>query len=321
MVTIFVHRNGHTEQATSIDRTWLIPAAGAYVWVDLAAPSIPELLILSDTFAFHPLAVEDARADLHYPKIEAYDGYLYAILHGMAYEASDEEFATHDIDFFVGPTYLVTVHNIHSRSIGDLQDGATRNPKIVGEGPVSLFHRIVDAMVDHYQPEVEEFEDRLAELEAAVFDNPKPELIREILKQKRRVAQLRRIITPQRDAVARLARREFVDISTDMAFRFRDLYDHLQRFNDDAILFQDRISGILDAHLTNVSNRLNEVMKVLTVVSTVFMPLTLISGIFGMNVTLLRFPGGDDVQFVWIIGVMAVVVFAMLAVLRRLRWI
>jgi magnesium transporter len=321
VVTIFIHRNGQTEQVTSIDRSWLNPAAGTYVWVDLAAPSIPELLILTDTFAFHPLAVEDARADLHYPKIEAYDGYLYAILHGMAYEASDEEFATHDIDFFIGPTYLVTVHNVHSRSISDLHENATRNPKILGEGPVSLFHRIVDAMIDHYQPEMEEFEDRLSDIEAAVFDNPKPELIREILTQKRRVAQLRRIITPQRDAIARLARRDFVDISTDMAFRFRDLYDHLQRFNDDAIIFQDRISGILDAHLTNVSNRLNEVMKVLTVVSTVFMPLTLVSGIFGMNVGLLRFPGGEAAQFWWIIGIMAAILAVMLAVLRRLRWI
>ncbi|MGE0451797.1 MAG: CorA family divalent cation transporter, partial [Vicinamibacterales bacterium] len=109
MVSIFVNRNGKTEQATSIDRGWLNPASGAFVWVDLAAPSIPELLILSETFAFHPLAVEDARADLQYPKIEAYDGYLYVILHGMAYNAGLDEFVTHDIDFFVGPTYLVTV--------------------------------------------------------------------------------------------------------------------------------------------------------------------------------------------------------------------
>lgn len=321
MVTIYVHRNGQTEQVTSIDRAWLNPAANTVVWVDLFAPSIPELLLLTDTFAFHPLSVEDAKADLHYPKIEAYDGYLYAILHGIAYDAGGEEFGTHDIDFFVGPTYLVTVHNLPSRSIAELQENAVRNARIVADGPVGLFHRIVDAMVDHYAPELEAFEERLEQLESDVFDNPSPELVRDILKQKRRVAQLRRIITPQRDAVARLARREFVDISTDMAFRFRDLYDHLVRFNDDAILFQDRISGILDAHLTSVSNRLNEVMKVLTVVSTVFMPLTLLSGVFGMNVVLVRFPGGDDAQFWWIGGIMAAILAVMLYIFRRLRWI
>ncbi|MGE0450814.1 MAG: magnesium/cobalt transporter CorA, partial [Vicinamibacterales bacterium] len=291
------------------------------VWVDLAAPSIPELLILSETFAFHPLAVEDARADLQYPQIEAYDGYLYVILHGMAYNAGLDEFVTHDIDFFVGPTYLVTVHNQSSRSIAELQHNATRNVKVVGEGPVALFHRIVDLLVDHYAPEMEKFEERLDQLEAKVLDDPSPELVREILQEKHRVARLRRILTPQRDAIARLARREFVDISTDVSFRFRDIYDHLVRFNDDAILFQDRITGILDAHLTSVSNRLNNVMKLLTVIATVFLPLTLLSGIYGMNLDLPRFPGGDPAQFWWVLGLMAGVISTMLFLFRRARWL
>src|SRR5215218_2305274 len=112
MVTIFVSRNGQAEQVKSIDRSWLSPSAGAYLWVDLAAPAIPEFLILTDTFAFHPLSVEDARADLHYPKIEAYDGYLYAILHGIDFHTGDKQrkFITHDVDFFIGPNYLVTAY-------------------------------------------------------------------------------------------------------------------------------------------------------------------------------------------------------------------
>src|SRR4026207_412056 len=104
MVTIFVHRDGRTEQVTSIDRAWLTPGSGVLSWVDLAAASIPEALILSDTFAFHPLSVEDAMQAIHYPKIEAYDGYLYVILHGIDFHAGDKGFATHDVDFFLGPT-------------------------------------------------------------------------------------------------------------------------------------------------------------------------------------------------------------------------
>ncbi|MEQ1908784.1 MAG: magnesium/cobalt transporter CorA [Vicinamibacterales bacterium] len=321
MVTIFLNRNGQTEQVTSIDRAWLNPASTTYLWVDLAAPSIPDLLLLSDTFAFHPLSVEDARAELHYPKIEAYDGYLYAILHGIGFEDQDEGFTTQDVDFFVGPNYLVTVHSGRSRSIAELQENATRNPKVLGEGPVSLFHRILDTMVDHYRPEVQKLEEALDELETAVLDRPTPDVMRLILTEKRRVAGLRRIITPQRDVVARLARREFVDISTDMSFRFRDVYDHLQRLSDDATMFQDRITGILDAYLSNVSNKLNEVMKVLTVVATVFMPLTLISGIYGMNIHLPQFPGSDTAQFWWLAGIMIAVVGLMLAFFRRNRWI
>jgi magnesium transporter len=292
------------------------------VWVDLAAPSIPEFLILSDTFAFHPLSVEDARADIHDPKIEAYDGYLYVILHGIDFKAGKtSSFLTHDVDFFIGQTYLVTVHDGHSRSVTGMQENVMKNSKVMAEGPVALFHRIVDAMIDHYRPEVDELEDRIDDLEKAVFDRPDPKMIRQILDMKRDISRLRRIMTPQRDVIARLARRDFVDISTDLSFRFRDVYDHIVRITDDTTIFQDRISGILDAHLTNVSNRLNEVMKVLTVVSTIFMPITFLSGLWGMNIGLPHLPGGDAMQFWWLLGIMVVIVVFMLGLFRRKHWI
>jgi len=321
MVTIFVHRGGATEQAASIDRAWLNPAAGATVWVDLAAPSIPESLVLSDTFGFHPLSVEDAMSKLQYPKVEAYDGYLYVILHGIESKTGEHCFATHDVDFFVGPNYLVTVHDGDSRTIGDLRDHATRNPKILSEGPVALLHRIVDAMVDHYRPEIDKLEDRLDALEDEIFRSGDPTLVRQILDEKRQVASLRRIVTPQRDVVARLARRDFVDVSTELSFRFRDVYDHLVRIADDALMFQDRITGMLDAHLSNVSFRLNEVMKVLTLVTVLFMPPTLVAGVWGMNVPLPRFPGDDAAQFWWVIGAMAAMTIGMLVYFRGRRWI
>jgi magnesium transporter len=191
----------------------------------------------------------------------------------------------------------------------------------MADGPVALFHRIVDAMVDHYRPEVEKLEDRLDSLEQAVFSRAPRTLAREILDAKRNVSSLRRVVGPQRDAIARLARREFVDISTEMSFRFRDVYDHLSRIADDAVIFQDRLTGILDAHLSNVSNQLNEVMKVLAVVSTLFMPLVLLTGIYGMNTRLPRFPGTDAAQFWWLAGIGAVMVVGMLAAFRRRDWL
>jgi magnesium transporter len=321
VVSVFVHRQARTEKVDSVDRTWLNPAAGAYVWVDLAAPSVPETLILSETFGFHPLSVEDARSSLQFPKVEAYDGYLYVVLHGILFQGAEHCFATHDVDFFIGPTYLVTVHSGASRSIAELRDHCTRNTKMLSEGPVALFHRIVDAMVDHYRPEVDKLEDRIDKLEEAIFEDPSPGLARAILREKHEVAALRRIVTPQRDVIARLARRDFVDVSSEMSFRFRDIYDQLVRIADDALMFQDRITGMLDAHLSNASNRLNEVMKVLTVVSVIFLPLMLLSGIFGMNVMLPRFPGGDSAQFWWLAAIAVGVIIAMLVYFRRRRWI
>ena len=321
MITVLVHRQGATEQVRGVDRDWLKPASGVFTWADLTGPSVPESQLLSETFAFHPLSIEDAMSEVHYPKVEGYDGYLYVILHGIDLRAGSEGFATHSIHFFLGPNYLVTVHGGPSRSIGELQHQVSRNARIVGEGPVALFHRIVDAMVDHYRPEIERFEDRLDEIENAVFENSSQTLVRSILSEKQQVSGLRRIITPQRDVIARLARRDFIDVSPDLAFRFRDVYDQLVRIADDAIMFQDRITGILDAHLSNVSNRLNSAAKVLTVVATIFMPLTLLSGLWGMNTVLPRFPGSDALQFWWIFGVMAATVVGMLAFFRSRRWI
>jgi magnesium transporter len=265
--------------------------------------------------------VEDALAEIHYPKIEPYGDYIYVILHGIDFEASRTDcFTTQDIDFFIGPHYLVTVHGVLSRSITDLAESLARNGRLMQAGPVALFHEIVDRLVDHYRPEVEEFEERLDQLEQQVFDDPTPEQLRIILENKRQLSSLRRILAPERDLVARVARREFLDISTEMAFKFRDVYDQLVRLADDAIILQDRLTALLDAHVTSVSNRLNQVMKVLTIVSTIFMPLTVLTGLWGMNLLLPRLPGGEAAQFWWIFAVMAAIVVVMLLFFRRLRW-
>jgi len=321
LIRISVHRNGKTEHVPSVDPGWLAPSSATIVWVDIVQPTIPDSLILSDTFKFHPLSVEDAMTAVHYPKIEAYDGYLYVVLHGIDFRAGEKGFATHDVDFFIGPNYLVTVHDGNSRSIDEIQQNCVRNSKIIAEGPMTLFYRIIDAMVDDYRPEVEKLEERLDELEQAVIERPNPELTRAILGEKRQVSSLRRIVTPERDVMSRMARREFAQVTDDLAFKFRDVYDHLVRIADDSAMFQDRITGILDAHLTSVSNRLNEVMKVLTVLSTIFMPLTLLSGLWGMNIPLPHFFGTETEQFWWLFAIMVGIVIAMLVYFRRKGWI
>jgi magnesium transporter len=321
VISVFIHHNGVTEHRPALDAALLDPASRAVVWVDLAKATADELKILSDVFHFHPLAVEDAIAKRHHPKIEQYDGYLYLILHGIDFRASQHRFATHDTDFFLGPNYLVTIHDGQTRTIPEVHDQCVRNARLLAEGPAALLHRIVDGMVDHYRPEVEKLEKKLERLERAVFDHPDENAMPEILELKRDITSLRRVTLPQRDAVARLARREFSLISDEMAYRFRDVFDHLVRLSDEGLMFQDRIASLLDAHLANVSNRLNRVMKVLTVITTIFMPLTLLTGLYGMNVQLPHLPGGDSAQFWWIGGIMVATLVIMLGMFRRMRWI
>jgi magnesium transporter len=317
MLTIYVSNGRETRLADGVEPEWLLPKSGYYVWVDLQSPTDEEARILAEPFGFHELAIEDALKEIQTPKVETYGDHLYLILHGIDFSAAEHRFGTHEVDIFLGEQFLVTVHDDFSRSVAHMRDLCPRNDFVLAEGPAALLHRIVDSMVDNYRPEVEKLETRLDDLEDRVFDKPDSDDIREILGLKRDVSSLRRVVTPQRDVVGRLGRREFPQISEALAYRFRDVYDHLVRLADEATMFHDRITSLLDAHLSFTSNRLNQVMKTLTVFSTIFLPLTVLTGMFGMNVTFPVFPGGESAQFWWIAGLMAAISGAMLWYFNR----
>lgn len=321
MITVLVHQHGRTGRASEIESAWLQPGSGVLLWVDIADPQPGDARLLRETFGFHELAVEDALSEIHHPKIEHYDRFLYLILHGIIAGEREKGFLTQDIDFFLGPHYLVTIHIQPSRSIAQQQEVCLRHSGVLAEGPPALLHRIVDTMVDHYRPEVDRLEERLEELERMVFEEPRVNPLRAILSLKQDVAALRRITLPERDAVGRLARREFAEIPDALAYQFRDVYDHLVNLVDEAVSFQDRVTGLLDAYLSSQSNRMNQVMKVLTVIATIFMPLTVLTGMWGMNIGLPRFPGGDAAQFWWVAAVMIVASAGMLWVFRKMEWL
>jgi magnesium transporter len=324
VLTIYTQTNGHhARPEQSLDPAWLAPDSTVVLWVDLAAPTAEEGRILTEVFGFHDLAVEDALETTHFPKIDDYGGYLHVILHGIA--ASEptpaSRFSTHDIDFFLGRNYLVTVHSGHSRSLERMQALCMRNEMVLSEGPVGLMHRLVDGLVDNYTPEVEGLEDRLEALEAEVFESADQKIVRHILSLKRDIGILRRVITPQRDVISRLARREYPIVTESLAYRFRDVYDHLVRIADEAAIMHDRVTTVLDAHLSFVSNRMNEIMKVLTIFATIFGPLTVLTGLYGMNVRLPLLPGGEASQFWVILGIMVASTGGMLWYFRRRGWL
>jgi len=245
VISVYVHEDGVTKCVDRVEPTWLDPSSKVTLWVDLVKPGEEEFRILSDLFRFHPLSVEDARSALQFPKIEAYPGYLYLVLHGIDLKKGQTVFATRDVDFFLGRNYLVTVHDGESRSIARMRDVCDRHERVLLEGPVGVLHRIFDSMVDNYRPAIEELEDRIGKLEEIAFTGEQ-HMVRKILKLKRDLSTLRRVLIPQRDAIGRLARREFAQISDEMAYRFRDVYDHVARYAEEAIFFQDRVTGILE---------------------------------------------------------------------------
>lgn len=321
MITVFVHQNGSTRSVDRVDPAWLREDSDVKLWVDLNEPTKEEGTILSDVFRFHELSIEDAMSQIHHPKVESYGSYIYVILHGIDFKAREHAFHTQDVDFLLGRNYLVTVHPGLSRSIGKMAAICTKNSRLLGEGPDALMHRIVDSMVDNYRPEVDKLQARLDQLEREVFGSSHRNLAKRILDFKKDVSSLRRVVQPQRDVVNRLGRREFSLLSEAVSYRFRDVYDHIVRLNEEAMFLQDRISGLLDAHLSTVSNQLNEVMKILTVITTTFMPLTFITGLYGMNVGLPLWGFSED-QVFWVLLIfMLSISGTMLVVFRKRGWL
>jgi magnesium transporter len=321
VIAYYIYRDRRVERVDEIDRSWLDPGSAITGWADISQPGPEEAAVLRDVFGFHPLSVEDALEAIHHPKVESYVSYLYVVLHGIDFKQHEHAFETLDIDFFLGRTFLVTVHDGQRRSVAEIAGMCERTAIPLSEGPAGLMHRIVDRIVEHYRPEVDELESWLDDIESRVVAGTREELTAEILSVKRDIASLRRVVIPQRDVVGRLARREFDLIGQEHAYRFRDVYDQLVRLADEAIVFQDRVTGILDAHLASVSNQLALVSKVLAGIAVIFGPLTVVTGMFGMNVMLPSFPGGEAAQFWWIVGLMTTLTTLIFYVFRRRGWL
>jgi magnesium transporter len=237
MNTIFVHRDGRTEQVTSIDRSWLSPASGAYIWVDLAAPSIPESLVLTDTFAFHRLAVDDAMTLSPTPKIDAYDGYLFAAMAGT----------DADVGFFVGAHHMVSVHWSDSKAVADGIDSVRHGGKQFSEGPFAMFHRLVDAMTGGFTPAVHALGASAASSETRLLEKPTAATVRDAVDARSAAFALIQRLSKQAEAVGRLAARDIVAVSDEMSIRFRHVRHQLVRLADEALVIDRRLGDVLTA--------------------------------------------------------------------------
>jgi magnesium transporter len=254
------------------------------VWVNLSAPTGPDdVAVLRDVFKFHALAIEDCFETRTDPKVEEFEGHIYVITHGLLAGSSAQSVKPVELDFFVGPRFVVTHHSQPSRSIADVTQLVLKSGLPLRRGPVTVMHAIVDRQVDGLEELLEDVEEHIEELEAEVFERPANARIATLLNLKRSILKLRRWMSKQREVLLRLGRREFAAISAGDALLFRDVYDHHVRISDLLESFREMLTSIQEAYLNVTSNRLNEIMKVLTVFTVVLMPMTVVAGIYGMN--------------------------------------
>ena len=257
----------------------------ATLWVDLEAPTEEESQILTEVFNFHPLAVEDCIKTAQHPKIDNYEDYLFIALHAIRLDRNvDEEYVELELDMFVSKNYVVTYHHSPVRSVTAVREKCLYgSDSILKEGTDFLAHKVIDTLVDNYLPILLQLEHDIDMIEDSVFDNTTETAMEKILQLKKEVIFLKTTVNPQRNAVYKLAHASLPFIQDESRRYFSDIYDNLHHFIEELEELRDVLNGVVDTYLSITSVRMNQVMKTLTVVMTIIMPLTLITGIYGMN--------------------------------------
>jgi magnesium transporter len=288
MIRSFVFSEGKlVGQDIDIDALRIVRAdKGLNIWVDLFQPTPEEVRdILEVLFGFHPLAIENCVTPNHLPKVEDYEDYLFLVIHAVDFSRKDQ-FQTTELDLFLGKEFLVTHHSAPMRSIQSTMDRVQKNPGQITRGMDRLMHTILDSVVDHYNPVLTEITQEITEMEDRIFSESKrqdPVVMQEFRKIKNEVNQLRQIMRPQQEVLARLAVGEFKLIRTLMLPYFRDVRDMLMRIDSMAANFQDQLYIAMGVYLNQVQAHTNEIIRVLTVLTVVTTPVMVIGTWYGMN--------------------------------------
>jgi len=252
-----------------------------YFWLDLTAPSKDEVEELAKLFSFHPLALEDTLKRGQRPKLEDFGDYMFLVYYGAA-SRDDGEVALEEVHAFLSGSYIVTTHP-HRCTV--LEEARERLSEQEPRSEQFVIYRVLDGLTDSFFPVLERLDDRMERLDAEIFATATPAHLEEITELRRELVSLKRVATPQRDLLARGVDDilEIPGLEADSRNYFRDVYDHAIRISDQIDSYRDLLSGTRDAYLSIVSNRLNQITKQLTIVATIFLPLSFLVGFFGQN--------------------------------------
>lgn len=301
----------------------LLTDKGCQVWVDMQGASDGEYeRVLAQVFHFHPLAIEDALRDTHLPKLDDYASYLYLVFHTVALGDEEMDIDTEEVDVFLGANFLVTIHEDQRRSIDRCWNTEHHVEVGLARGPAMLLYELLDSQIDNYIPLIDAFEEQLEKLGDDIFrsNTAERELLDRLLTAKSTALRLQRILAPQRELLGRLSTGDYRVVPTHVRMYYRDVYDHLARLANLSDSMRDLASSTIETHLALVNNRMNEVMKVLTMVSTIFIPLSFIAGVYGMN-----FHFMPELELWWfyplIWAVFISIAVTMLIIFRKRKWL
>lgn len=291
-----------------------------YFWLDLTDPSQDEIGAVGDLFSFHPLALEDMRKRGQRPKLDDFGGYMFLVYYGVS-EGDGGEIELEEVHAFLSGGYIVTSH---PRTCPVLKEARERLEAQAPRSEQFVVYRVIDGLTDTFFPVLERLDERMEDLDTEIFERPEPEQLEEITALRRKLVELRRVVTPQRDLLARGIDDilEIPGLEADSRNYFRDVYDHAIRISDQIDSYRDLLAGTRDAYLSVVSNRLNQITKQLTVVATIFLPLSFVVGFFGQNFKWLVV-NIDTAAAFWALGIggLVVSVVVLLAWFRRASYV
>jgi magnesium transporter len=270
-----------------------------FFWLDLTDPGVPDSRALQEAFGFHPLALEDMLKREQRPKLEDYGDYMFLVYYGAG--RREGKVRLEEVHAFLSGSYLVTSHRLPCPALDEARERLSQQEP---RSEQFVVYRVIDALTDSFFPVLERVDDQIEGLEDEIFDRSEPDQLQRITKLRRELVELRRVVAPQRDLLAR-GIDEIVAIpglEADSRTYFRDVYDHSIRISDQIDSYRDLLAGTRDAYLSIVSNRLNQITKQLTVVATVFLPLSFLVGFFGQNFKWLVVSIDSAAAF-WLLGI------------------
>lgn len=326
-----IEYDAHTIQEKKVERieeTFSCPENGKVSWINISGLGDVEILRqVGLNFRIHPLALEDMLNTGQRPKVEEYESQLFIVLQ-MAYATNDEDIVFEQVSMVLGKQFVITVqeeagHDVFGPVRLRLQQGGGNVRYMKAD---YLAYTLVDAVVDHYFPLVESLGDSMEEFQERVLNDPTRERLRQLHDFRRAIAELRRAVWPQREVLAHLTRDETGLIEGQTKFFFRDCYDHTMIVLDLLETYRDATRNLMDLYLSSLSMRTNEVIRVLTVISSIFIPLTFIAGLYGMNfdrsTSGLNMPElGWRFGYLYAIGLMLAVAVGMILFFKRKKWL
>lgn len=295
------------------------------MWIDITKPTKEDMQFLRETYQFHPLVLDDCLSNIQRPKVDIFDDYLFVILHFPTYDYDKRRLGTSEVDFFIGKDYVITIHDGILKPLNKFYEVSQKNEeftnKFASRESGYLFYEIVNYSIDSCFPILDKITSNLENIETELFETDDNEcLARSLLINRRDILNYRKILKPQRVVISTLKKQRRDFLPDELEDYFDDILDHLEKLWDGLENCKELVEGLKDTNETLISHDTRRIMRILTIISVIILPLTFITGIYGMNISVLPY-AKHDFSFLIIVGFMVVVALSMFGYFKHRQWL